>query len=156
MFEATLILLACAAAPCPAPPVIPGPPAPTKRNSEPLRDIPEPPSVDIVAEIETMRLATPWKFEPNGVLRTPTVTVTELTCAKNSFRYFACRYQLSVREFGAARFDPPQLRQSVFTQFGTDWVMYNEDRQCAEIRQKTLPAYCFPKVFPPKPRHPGS
>lgn len=122
-----------------APIVVPVP------NAGPVQDIPAPPLAQTIGDIERLNIARPWTFEPSGELRAPTVEVAKLSCAKSAFRHFACRYDIRFREFGESEFGPWLARQKVFTQLGTDWVMFNAEGRCSEIDPENLPDYCFPK-----------
>lgn len=114
-------------------------------DAGPAQDIPEQPPAQTISDIERLDLAQPWQFEPSGALRTPTVEIAEVSCAKNAFRHFACKYQIRVREFGEAEFGPWASRRKVFTQLGSDWVMLNVEERSCNSDPKKLPAYCFPR-----------
>ncbi len=114
-------------------------------DAGPAQDIHEPPPAQTIDDIERFSLALPWKFEPNGGLRTPAVELAEISCAKSAFRHFACKYDIRVREFGETEFGPWHSRRKVFTQLGHDWVMLNAEERCSNIDPKNLPDYCFPK-----------
>lgn len=113
-------------------------------HAGPVQDIPDPPSTQTIGNIERLDIARPWRFEPSGELRTPTVEVEKLSCTKSAFRHFACRYDIRVREFGETQFGPWVARQKVFTQLGMDWVMFNAEERCSQIAPEDLPDYCFP------------
>lgn len=118
------------------------PPAP-KKAVEPLLELENPPSSQDISSIESLRLSSPWQFTPSGVLKTPTVETAHLVCRRTAFRYFSCEYQMRVREFEGSDFGPWAVRRTVFTQFSSDWVMYDEKEQCAKFKPKDLPKYCF-------------
>lgn len=118
------------------------PPAP-KKMVEPLLELENPPPSQDISSIESLRLSSPWQFTPSGVLKTPTVEIDHLVCRRTAFRYFSCEYQMRFREFEGSDFGPWTIRRSVFTQFNSDWVMYDEKERCAKFKPKDLPKYCF-------------
>jgi hypothetical protein len=139
IFLAGTMAVEAAEAPMKAPVVVPVP------ISGPIQDIPEAPPFQTVSDIERLRRARPWRFGPNGELRSPAIELAKLSCIKSAFRHFACRYDIRVREFGETEFGPWLARQKVFTKLGTDWVMFNAEEHCSEINLERLPDYCFPK-----------
>jgi len=116
---------------------------PPKQIIEPLLELEDPPSSQDISIIESLRLSSPWKFTPSGVLKTPSVEITDLACRRTAFRYFSCEYKMRAREFEASDFGPWNIRRTVFTQFSSDWVMYDEEERCAKLDLKDLPKYCF-------------
>ena len=132
--------LSHAMAPPLAPPVvIPLP------DSDPPKEILDPPPSETIADIERLRLAEPWRFEPSGVLKTPSVELANVSCVKTAFRHFACNYNLRVRVYGETEFGEWESRRKVFTQLGSDWVMLDDEKRCSSIDPNYHPTYCFPK-----------
>lgn len=122
---------------------VPVAPPPPKEMVEPLLELENPPSLQDISNIESLRLSSPWKFTPSGVLKTPTIQIADLSCRRTAFRYFSCEYQMRVRKFEGSDFGPSTIRRTVFTQFSSDWVMYDEKERCAKLDSKDLPKYCF-------------
>jgi hypothetical protein len=122
-------------------PIIP----PSTPDAGPVPDILDPPLDQSIGEIERLARSRPWKFEPSGELKMPEVEIENLACIKSSFRHFACKYDIRIREYGEAQFGPWIARGKVFTQIESGWVMLNAEEKCSKIEPENLPGYCFPK-----------